>query len=165
MRRNALIVGALSLVFAAAVAQAQDKPNFSGSWTRVADPNAAAAGGRGGGRGGLGMTATLTQDANTLTVTRTMQAGEIKTVYNLDGSDSKNTMMMGRGGNSVEQISKASWEGNTLVITTNYTMGENAVTTTQKFSLDASGQLVLEVTNPGRGGGAPVTMTMTYKKG
>lgn len=165
MRRNALIVGALSLVFAASVAQAQDKPNFAGSWTRVDDPNAPAAGGRGGGRGGLGMAATLTQDAKTLTITRTTQAGEIKTVYNLDGSDSKNTMMMGRSGNSVEQISKATWEGNTLVVTTNYTMGENAITTTQKFSLDASGQLVVATTSPGRGGGEPVTTTLTYKKG
>ncbi len=164
MRRNALIVGALSLVFAASVAQAQDKPNFSGTWSRVTDPNAPApTGGRGGGRGGLGMSATLTQDAKTLTITRTTQNGEIKTVYNLDGSESKNTMQM--GGNAVEQVSKAVWDGNTLVITTNYAMGENAVTTTQKFTLDASGQLVLTVTAPGRGGGEPTTTTSTYKKG
>ena len=86
MRRNGLVVGALSLVFAASVAQAQDKPNFSGSWTLVVDPNAA--GGGGGGRGGgLGQAATLTQDAKTLTVTRTTQNGEVKTtaVYSIEG--------------------------------------------------------------------------------
>jgi len=165
MRRNALIVGALSLVFAATSATAQDKPNFSGSWTLVVDPNAAAPTGRAGrgGGAGLGPAATLTQDANTLTITRTTQAGEIKTVFNLDGSDSKN-MMMGRGGQT-EQVSKAVWEGNKLVVSTTFSMGENTVTRTQTFSLDASGQLVVEVTNPGRGGGAPVTTTMTYKKG
>jgi hypothetical protein len=161
MRRNALIVGALSLVFAASIAQAQDKPNFSGSWTLVVDPNAPAPG-RGGG-GGLGQAATLTQDAKTLTVTRTTQNGEVKLVYNLDGSDSKN-MMMGRGGQT-EQVSKAAWEGSTLVITTTFSMGENTVTRTQKFSLDASGQLVVAATSPGRGGGEPVTTTQTYKKG
>jgi hypothetical protein len=161
MKRNALILGALSLVFAATTAQAQDKPSFAGSWTLVVDPNAAAPG-RGGG-GGLGQAATITQDAKTLTIARTTQNGEVKTVFNLDGSESKN-MMMGRNGQT-EQISKAVWDGNTLVVTTSFTMGEAAVTRTQKFSLDASGQLVVATTSPGRGGGEPMTMTQTYKKG
>jgi len=163
MRKNALIVGALSLVFAASVAQAQDKPNLSGSWTLVVDPNAPAPSGRGGGGGGLGQAATLTQDAKTLTVTRTTQNGEVKIVYNLDGSESKN-MVQGRGG-QMEQVSKAAWEGNTLVITTNFQMGETAATRTQKMMLDASGQLVVSTTSPGRGGGEPTTTTQTYKKG
>jgi hypothetical protein len=165
MRRNALIVGALSLVFAASVAQAQDKPNFAGTWTLVPDPNAAAGAGagRGGGGGGLGQGGTIAQDAKTLTITRTTQNGEVKVVYNLDGSESKN-MMMGRGGQT-EQVSKAAWEGMTLVVTTNFTMGENAVTRTEKYSLDAQGQLVVATTAPGRGGGEPTTTTRTYKKG
>ncbi len=164
MRRNALIVGALSLVFAASIAQAQDKPNFAGSWALVVDPNAPPPTGRGGGGGGgLGQAATLTQDAKTLTITRTTQNGEVKTVFNLDGSDSKN-MMQGRGGQT-EQVSKAVWDGNKLVVTTSFTMGENAVTRTQAFTLDASGQLVVSTTAPGRGGGEPTTTVMTYKKG
>ena len=164
MRRNALVVGALSLVFAASIAQAQDKPNFSGSWTVIADPNAAGGGGGGGrgGGGGLGMAATLTQDAKTLTVTRTTQNGEVKLVYNLDGSESKN-MVQGRGG-QMEQVSKAAWDGAKLVITTNMMMGENAVTRTQTMSLDASGQLMVTVSGPGRGGEV-MTTTQTYKKG
>ena len=162
MRRNALIVGALSLVFAASIAQAQDKPDFSGSWTLVVDPNAPAPGGRGGG-GGLGQAATLTQDAKALTITRTTPNGEVKIVYNLDGSESKN-MMQGRGGQT-EQVSKAAWDGTKLVVTTSFTMGENAVTRTQSFTLDASGQLVVSTTAPGRGGGEPTTTVQTYKKG
>jgi hypothetical protein len=163
MRRNALIVGALSLVFAASVAQAQDKPNFSGSWTLVVDPNAAGGGGGGGrGGGGLGQAATLTQDAKTLTVTRTTQNGEVKLVYNLDGSESKN-MVMSRGGQT-EQVSKAAWDGTKLVITTNLMMGETAVTRTQTFALDASGQLTVTTSGPGRGGEV-MTTTQTYKKG
>jgi hypothetical protein len=161
MRRNALVVGALSLVFAAQIAQAQDKPNFSGSWTVVADPNAAPTGGRGGG-GGLGQAATITQDAKTLTVTRTTQNGEVKLVYNLDGSESKN-MVQGRGGQT-EQVSKATWDGAKLVISTNLMMGENAVTRTQTFALDATGQLTVTVSGPGRGGEV-MTTTQTYKKG
>ena len=163
MRKNALIVGALSLVFAASVAQAQDKPNFAGSWTQVVDPNAAGGGG-GGGRGGalLGQAATVTQDAKTLTITRTTQNGEVKLVFNLDGSESKN-MVMGRGGQT-EQTSKAAWDGAKLVITTNLMMGETAITRTQTLALDASGQLVVTVSCPGRGGEV-MTNTQTYKKG
>jgi hypothetical protein len=156
-----LVLGALSLVLAASTALAQDKPNFAGTWTRVEDPNAAGGGGGRGGRGGLGAGATIAQDAKTLTVTRTTQAGEIKTVYNLDGSESKNMMNM-RGG-QVEQVSKAAWEGNKLVITTSYDMGGNMVTTTQSFMLDGA-TLVVESTSPGRGGGAPVTTTTRYTK-
>jgi hypothetical protein len=164
MRRNALIIGALSLIVAAAPAIAQDKPNFSGSWTLVVDPNAAGGGGGRGGRGGagLGQAATLTQDATTLTVTRQTQNGEVKMVYNLDGSDSKN-MAMGRGGQT-EQVSKAAWDGNKLVISTTLTMGENTVTRTQTFALDATGQLTVTVSGPGRGGEVTTT-TQTYKKG
>ena len=72
---------------------------------------------------------------------------------------------MTMGGNSVEQTSKAVWEGSKLVITTNYSMGENAITTKQEFTLDATGQLVVSVTAPGRGGGEPQTTVSTYKKG
>ena len=133
MRRNALVVGALSLVLAATTAMAQ-QPSFAGSWTLVPDPNAT------GGRGG----------------------GEVKLVYNLDGSDSKN-MVMGRGGQT-EQVSKASWDGAKLVISTTLAMGENTVTRTQTLALDESGQLVVTTTGPGRGG-EQMTNTQTYKKG
>ena len=162
MRRNAFIVSALSLVFAATTAIAQGT-SFAGSWTLVPDPNAAGGGG-GGGRGGalLGQAATVTQDDKTLTITRTTQNGEVKMVYNLDGSDSKN-MVQGRGG-QMEQVSKAKWDGAKLVITTSFQMGDNAVTRTQTLALDASGQLTVTTTGPGRGGEV-MTTTQTYKKG
>ena len=73
-------------------------------------------------------------------------------------------MMQGRGGQT-EQVSKAVWDGSKLVVTTSFTMGEAAVTRTQTFALDASSQLVVTTTGPGRGGGEPVTTTQTYKKG
>jgi hypothetical protein len=158
-------VSAAALVLAAPALSAQGKPSFAGKWAMVVDPNAAGGGGggRGGGRGGLGMEPTIAQDEKTLIITRTTQAGEVKSVYNLDGSESKNTMTM--GGNAVEQVSKAAWEGNTLVITTTSSFQGNPTTSTMKLSIDASGQLVVETTSPGRGGGEPVTRTATYKKG
>src|SRR4029077_619121 len=101
-----------SLLFAAALLLAgtnlfAQAANLAGHWVMVVDPNAPPPTGRGGGRGGLGPDATIVQDTKTLTVTRTTQAGEVKTVYNLDGSDSKNTATM--GGNAVEQVSHTKW--------------------------------------------------------
>ena len=161
MRKAAVFMGAAALILGATNVSAQGK-SFAGTWTVVADPAAAApAPGRGGGRG-LGQGATIAQDAKTLTVTRTTQNGEIKQVYNLDGSDSKNTLTM--GGNSVEQVSKAKWDGDKLVITTTMNFNGNASESTMVLQLDASGQLVVESTGAGRGGGPPTTTKMTYKK-
>jgi pectate lyase len=163
MRRVALLATA-ALVVGTAGLNAQ-MPNFAGKWTMQADPNAAApAGGRGGrgGFGGLGQEVTITQDAKTLTTVRTTQNGEIKTVYNLDGSESKNTMSM--GGNDIEQVSVAKWTDGKLVITTTMNFNGNARETTMSFALDASGNLLVSSTRAGRGGGDPVTTTTTYTK-
>jgi len=161
MRKAAAFMGAIALIVGANTASAQGK-NFAGTWTVVPDPAAAApTPGRGGGRG-LGQGATIAQDAKTLTITRTTQNGEVKSVYNLDGSDSKNTLTM--GGNSVEQVSKAKWEGDKLIITTTMNFNGNNVESSMALSLDASGQLIVESTGAGRGGGPPTTTKMTYKK-
>lgn len=166
MRRAVLLATAALVVAGTASLNAQAKPNFAGKWTMVQDPNAAPpAGGRGGrgGFGGLGQEFTATQDDKTLTITRTTQNGEIKSVYNLDGSDSKNTMSM--GGNDVEQLSKAVWDGGKLTITTTMNFNGNSRETKMSLSLDASGNLVVESTSPGRNGGEPTVRTTTYKKG
>jgi hypothetical protein len=165
MSRATLVVGA-AVALLSSNAFAQAKVNFTGTWTRIVDSTAmggGGGGGRGGGRGGLGNAPTISQDDKTLTITRAMQGGEVKSVYNLDGSDSKNTITM--GGQSVEQTSKAKWDGDKLVIATSYSFNGNNLETTQVLSIDASGNLVVQTTAPGRGGGAPVTTTANYKKG
>ena len=129
MRRVTVLLSTAAIVLFAAGIYAQGK-DFSGKWTPDTDKNAAAAaaagaaagggggGGRGGGRGGGATDMTIAMDAKTLTITRTTQAGETKTAYNLDGSESKNAT---RGG---EQVSKAKWDGNKLVITTTTANGD-----------------------------------------
>src|SRR4051812_48230741 len=95
---------------------AQAKPDFSGKW--VMDPPArpAATGDRGGGRGGFqpgfGSEFTVKHDAAAVTITRAGQATPL--VYKLDGSESKN--MVTRDGQPQEQVAKATWDGNKLVI-------------------------------------------------
>jgi hypothetical protein len=124
--------------------------------------------------GGLGQEATITQDAKTLTITRTTQAGETKTVYNLDGSDSKNELSFGGragGGGAAAAIgpiistSKATWDATKLVITTSTNVNGNVINSGMTMSLDATGSLMVEATNPGRQGAAATTTKLTYKKG
>jgi hypothetical protein len=163
MRHIAALMGAAAIVLSAAVLAAQT-PNFAGKWALVPDPNAQ--GGRGGGfLGGLGMEATIEQNAKTLTVTRAGFGGgdPIKTVYNLDGADSKNTLNF--QGNSIEQISKVKADGGKLVITTTADFGGTPFETTMTLSIDPSGNLIIDSVRPDfQGGGGPITTKLTYKK-
>ena len=177
MRRNFLVVAVVLMFGAAAGLAAQAKPDFSGKW--VMDPASAPAppagapagggggGGRGGGRGGgggagFGQEFTAKQDAKMLMITRTQGDQTVTAMYNLDGSESKNTVQ-GRGG-AQEQVSKATWEGNKLVITTQLNFGGNAVEQKRTLSMEG-GDLVIEQSQPGRDGGAPTTTKVVYKKG
>jgi hypothetical protein len=156
---------AAAVLAVATLAWAQ-KPDFSGTWTL--DPAASeggaggapggggGGGGRGGGRGGLGQGGTVKQTADALTVERTMGENKVTSTYKLDGSESKNTMM-GRGGNSVESVSTAKWDGPSLVITTKMDMGNGPQESTQKWTVNGS-TLTIETTN------ARGTQKMTYKK-
>jgi hypothetical protein len=157
--KRAMTAIPVMLALAASALMAQTPPNFAGKWTLVPDATAPA----GGGRGGLGQTATITQDANTLTITRTTQVGEMTSTYKLDGTESKNTLNF--QGNSIDQISIAKWDAGMLKIKTTMNMQGQAVETSLVLSLDASGNLVVESTRPDfQGGGSPITTKMTYKK-
>ena len=172
MRRNIMGIAVALAVVAALSVSAQGRPDFSGKWAM--DPASAPAadagggGGRGGGRGGgggglgFGQEFTAKQDAKVLTITRMQGDQTITATYNLDGSESKN-MVAGRGGQQ-EQVSKATWDGNRLVIVTSLNFGGNAVEQRRVLSIDG-GSLVVEQTNPGRGGGEATTAKVVYKKG
>jgi hypothetical protein len=163
-------VTTVAIVLFAAAMQAQSK-DFTGKWTVDAEKTAAAnpappagGGGGGGGRGGAGGGGrggggdmTIAMDAKTLTITQAMGGMDMKTVYNLDGSESKNSMTM--GGNQVDSVSTAKWDGAVLVITTKGANGD----TTLKYSSDGT-NLKSERTAPGRNGGAAQTRTTVYKK-
>src|SRR6476661_7054173 len=135
MKRARVGIIAAAVFAVASVAFAQAKPDFSGTWTLDAEASGMAAppaggapgggGGMGGGRGGggvLGNGATVKQTGDTLTIERTMGENKVVTTYKLDGSESKNTMM-GRGGQQMESVSTAKFDGQSLVITTKVDMG------------------------------------------
>ncbi len=138
MRRLAIASVAMAVVLFASGLSAQGT-SFAGKWTPDAEKNAAGGGGgRGGGRGGGGPM-TVTQDAKTLTVERDMGGTALKQVYNLDGSESKNSMPGRNGGAATEQVSTAKWDGAKLVITTKGANGDQV----QTWSMD-NGELVIE---------------------
>jgi hypothetical protein len=193
-----LAVAATTLLFVMAQAptlEAQDRPDFSGSWTLAETEGGAAAGAAGqrgqqgqagqrgqmgqrqgqgqmGQRGGMGMLAglgqqaTLTHDAaaNTLTLVRAMPQGEIRQVFNLDGSESRNRLSMGN--NQIDQVSRASWDGAALMIVSQLPMGGQNIETRMKLSIDDDGKLVVETTRSGGPGGqGGGTVRSTYTKG
>lgn len=176
MRRLTVFVGTAALVlFTASGVFAQATPDFSGKWTM--DPASAPAapgggapgaaggrGGRGGGMGaGFGAEFTAKQDANTLTITRTQGDATVTETYRLDGTESKNQQPGRRGGPPTDVISKASWEGNRLVIVTQLNFGGNNIEQRRVLSMDG-GNLVVEMTTPNPQGGDPNTVRLVYKK-
>ena len=163
MRRVTAILSVTTIVLAAGlVAQAkpsfvpqakpsanpQAKPSFAGEWKILPD---------GGGRGsGPGVDLTLTQNATAMTLE---YRGGVKLTYTLDGSVSRN-MMAGRGGGApTEQLSKAMWAGNNLVVTTTTGAGDEKRT----FTTDGA-YLVVETSVPAPNGGAPKVTKVTYQR-
>jgi hypothetical protein len=179
LRRPARYLGIVLL--SAASAAAQTRPDFSGRWTSDPVPaegrGAEGRGGRGQTRGdmgsGWGTPITITQDASRLTVEYAFfGSGDmqrpLRFEYAMDGSETKNSVMMGRGIQS--QTSTARWDGETFVITTRHTFtdpstGKPATAdVTQALTLESSTSLVVETTRAGVLGG-PATKTRTvYRK-
>ena len=114
------------------------------------------------GQGEPGVDLTITQSATAMTLE--YRAGgqapaPLKLTYKLDGSESKN-MMAGRGGGApTEQVSKAMWAGNNLVVTTTMGAGEEKRT----FSTDGA-FLVVETSAPAQNGGGPNVTKVTYQR-
>jgi len=140
------------------------KANFAGTWALNAEkstmPQAGGGGGQGGGGGrGMGGNFTITQDANTLSQSRTGQDGtERVTKYTLDGKESVSTT--GRG----ESKSTAKWsaDGKSLSIVTKSTFNDTERTSTAVWSLKDAKTLEIVSTRQGQDG--EVKTTMVYDK-
>jgi hypothetical protein len=151
------VIAAVVLALAT-VAWAQ-KPDFSGTWTLdpASAPAAGGGGGRGVGGGALGNgPATVKQTADALTVERTMGDAKVTLIYKLDGTESRN-MMMGRGGQPVDSISTAKWDGPRLTIVTKQEMDGQVTESNQVWTVEGS-TLTVETTT------ARGTQKRVYKK-
>jgi len=145
MRRVTAMLSVAAVVLMAAGAGAQTKPSFAGEWKKDVPM----------GQGEPGVDLIITQDATAMTVEYPRGGpapAPVKLTYKLDGSASKNAIA-GRGGAApVEQVSKATWAGSNLVVTTTTSTGQEKRT----FSMDG-GNLVVETS-------APAATKVTYKR-
>jgi hypothetical protein len=168
---------------------AQSRPDLSGVWiaeTGAAPPSNAPGVpaavpqrpdtgplSRGGMGAGWGTPLTITQSQEQLVVEVRLFSNydlqpQPRFVYALDGSESRNTFMPGHA--SQVRVSRASWEGETLVIVTRYPGIDPATgkpftaEVTSKLSLRSPSELVIESTVNGVLGGQATTGTTVYRK-
>jgi hypothetical protein len=148
-------VGIAIMSLSASGAFAQAKPDFSGKWSVVAPPSDQPV---------VDSVLAITQDSTTLTIVRT---GGTTFTYRLGGSDSKN-VFKNLAGRTVDTVSKASWDGTTLVIVTLVDIGQGPpFMQSERLSLDVSGSLVFELSSLPKTRTATPTLVVnrwTYKK-
>ena len=181
MKRQPLLTLWLALAVVAAPS-AQPAADFTGRWTLEAAavastpavPGKPAVAASPGDMGSVwGPTLTITQDAAQLRVeyaaySRYDLQPPLTFTYALDGSESRNTVMMGRGEQT--ESSQAQWTGATLVITTTFQVVDRGAgkpfTTelTRKLWLESPTTLIVEVTRAGALGGPPSTTRAVYRK-
>lgn len=156
MKRSVFVFCVVTLCSAAvSFVTAQSKPNFAGKWTLVMDPSVDPAA-----LGELGRNPVITQDDKTIAVVTMQPSGEVKSVYNLDGSESRNPLKIFEL--SFDRVSTIRWEGAELIITTKVSAGPQAIETRAIWSLIARDQLVVNTVVIARG--ERMTVKRTYKK-
>lgn len=182
MRRSALLLAIFVWGIVAIHATAQERPDFTGTWT-VPPVSPVAAGTQSTGSLGSGWGAgfTLRQDADTLVLERVFFARAdlqpaMKLRFALDGSETRNKVLMGRG--EQVQSSTCAWDGVKLVITTLHHVldAKEGKTITSEVVRTLSLQrppfgrsawppsLVVETVRSGALGGPPSTMRTVYNR-
>jgi hypothetical protein len=135
--KRLLFAATMAAVILPFAAHAQGKPDFSGTWTLDTAKSDPAPQGRGGGGGGAA-TLTIKQTGTELAIQSEGRQGPQTMTYKLDGSESKNEQM-GRGG-AQTLVSKAKWEGSSLVIDTTREIQGMSITTHEVRKLDNGGK-------------------------
>ena len=178
MKHLTKMLSMVTVILIALSVTAQTRPDFSGRWTSEPAPKAPAASGSGQERAsdmgsGWGSNITIAQEASRLTVTyeffvRGDMQPPLQFVYALDGTESKNSVMLGRG--IQVQTSKTAWEGDKLVIITTHSF-ENPANgqpmrseVKQTLTLASPTSLIVETTRSGVLGGPAMTTRTSYRK-
>jgi hypothetical protein len=137
MKRILPIVSILLAVAAfSAVAGAQDKPSFVGTWKlagEAADQFTPS-------------TIVITQDGTNLVVVTSGQMGEFRTTYKLDGTAGPSSLDF--QGNTIDRTTKMTWNEKKLTLTASSDMGGQAFEIKSVVSAAADGTMIVETTFP-----------------
>lgn len=135
----------------AVVAGAQQKPNFSGRWVVVSPEK------------GAGTEQIVKHDDKTLSTEHASEGGGHRMIYQLDGVERRNAMPS--HGAEIVILSKAMWDGDRIVITSQASYPNGMKTQSKEvWSLDAQGRLVIDFTESGPGGTPGPTMKVIHVK-
>jgi hypothetical protein len=165
LRSSALAAWA---AFLSAPAHAQ-APGLAGRWSLVLEasaPGPAAPRIPATASSGWGREITITREAGSVAIERHQFAENdlqppMRYVYALGGAESRNVVNMGRG--PQEQVARAEVQGEALVIASRHGVGTPlAAEVRYVFSVDASGDLVVETTRTA--GGAASTTKARYRR-
>lgn len=126
-----LLAAILAAVVIPFTARAQARPDFSGTWTRVADTNTQAPQ-----RGSNSHT--IKQTATELAVTIAGRGGPETSVYTLDGREVANQVQSPDGPLTVKGTAR--WDGASLVIETTREIQGMTIVTKEIRTLDATGR-------------------------
>lgn len=141
------LASALIVVAAVVLVSGQSKPDFSGTWITV-EPKEMA-----------GEEQKVTHTATELILEHESGGGGHRIVHKLDGSATENTV------GHAKSVSRATWEGETLVITTSavYEHGGKRETR-QAWSMGGDGRLTVEMTETGPDGKPAKIKAVSRKK-
>ena len=153
------------LVLFALAAAPEQRPDFSGRWTLEAAPGDAGS--------GWGSPLTIAQAADALRVEYVFFAvydlqPPLTFTFALDGRESVNRVMMGRG--LQDERSTTMWDGETLVITTLHAFTNPASGTLESFevkrrlTLEGPDTLIIDTARGGALGGPPSSTRVVYKR-
>ena len=158
----------LAAIWALPCIACADTPDFSGQWQR-ADANDVGSGwGDGSGSADL---ITLAQDAARLRAeyaffARTDMQPPLVFVYDLEGGETTNSVMMGRG--EQKQVSRAKWVGNQLSITTVHELTDRGKPVKsevrQVLTLQSPTELIIETTRGAMLGGPSTSSRSVYRR-
>jgi hypothetical protein len=151
-----------------AIAAAQDRPNFAGTWTVPADaplgPN-----GKPVGAAGFGPQITIWHEGNTFTVTRVFSGGSVAVTHALDGSETRSRTPGRLCEGDSESLWTAGWQDNAVVTTLIGALPAGAATPTKMdvkatFRAQSADTMILELTFRTARSTEPRVVTTTYKK-
>jgi hypothetical protein len=171
---------AIGLSLTLPVSGAAQRPNFSGEWTRVDQderPSVAAVGDAAFRTGSMGSAwgspLTIRQDSGRVIIEYPFFSAydlqpPIRLVYALDGSESRNDVMIGHA--TSRQRSRAVWRDGTLIITTTFTTpdlggGDTTAELRQAITLESPNRLLVETIRTGVPGIAADTIRSAFTRG